>query len=41
MRYTYVLTPKGMKARTQLTINYMKQKMREYDQLKKELKDKN
>ena len=41
MRYTYVLTPKGMKARTQLTINYMKQKMTEYDQLKKELKDRN
>ena len=40
MRYTYVLTPKGMRARTQLTIDYMKQKMREYDQLKKELKDK-
>tara|TARA_B100000989_G_scaffold91021_2_gene65892 strand:+ start:1280 stop:1585 length:306 start_codon:yes stop_codon:yes gene_type:complete len=35
--YAYVLTPRGMKARTQLTVNYMKQKMKEYDELKKEL----
>jgi hypothetical protein len=33
----YVLTPRGMKARTQLTIDYMKLKMKEYDELKKEL----
>ena len=34
----YVLTPKGISERTKLTINYMKRKMKEYDQLKKELK---
>jgi len=37
LNYMYVLTPQGMRARTQLTINYMKLKMKEYDELKKEL----
>ena len=36
----YVLTPKGISERTRLTINFMKKKMDEYDQLKKELKQK-
>ena len=35
----YILTPKGIAERTKLTINFMKRKMREYDELKKELKD--
>jgi len=34
----YVLTPKGISVRTKLTINFMKRKMKEYDELKKELK---
>ena len=34
----YVLTPKGISERTKLTINFMKRKMQEYDELKKELK---
>ena len=33
----YVLTPKGIAERTNLTLNFMKRKMREYDELKKEL----
>ena len=33
----YVITPKGIAERTKLTLNFMKRKMREYDQLKKEL----
>lgn len=33
----YVLTSKGIKYRTKLTIEFMKRKMREYDELKKEL----
>mgnify|MGYP001344082629 CR=1 FL=1 len=36
----YVLTPKGIAERTKLTINFMKRKMQEYDELKKELKEK-
>lgn len=35
----YVLTPKGISERTRLTINFMKKKMNEYDQLKKELEE--
>lgn len=38
--FQYVLTPKGISERTHLTINFMKKKMDEYDQLKKELKEK-
>ena len=37
MKYIYVLTPGGISARTKLTINFMKRKMQEYDELKKEI----
>ena len=33
----YVITPEGIAERTRLTINFMKRKMKEYDELKKEL----
>ena len=33
----YVITPKGISERTKLTINFMKRKAREYNELKKEL----
>ena len=36
----YILTPKGLSLRTKLTLNFMKRKMEEYDELKKELLDK-
>ena len=36
--YAYILTPKGVTQKTKLTINFMKRKMKEYDELKKELK---
>ena len=36
----YILTPKGLSLRTKLTLNFMKRKMKEYDELKKELSDK-
>jgi EPS-associated MarR family transcriptional regulator len=36
--YMYVLTPKGFSEKTNLTINFMKTKMKEYDELKAELK---
>ena len=39
INYIYVLTPKGIAAKTKLTLNFMKQKMQEYDELKKEIKD--
>ena len=37
MKYIYVLTPGGIAAKTKLTINFMKRKMQEYDELKKEI----
>ena len=36
----YVTTAKGISERTKLTINFMKRKMQEYDELKQELKKK-
>ena len=38
MKYFYVLTPKGISEKTKITIRFMKQKIREYDKLKKEIK---
>ena len=38
IEYIYALTPKGISYRTKLTINFMKRKIDEYDQLQKELK---
>ena len=35
--YLYYLTPKGIAEKTNITIRFMKLKMKEYDELKKEL----
>ena len=37
IRYLYVLTPKGIIEKTNITIRFMKLKMKEYDELKNEL----
>ena len=39
INYIYILTPRGLAQKTKLTINFMKRKMEEYDELKKELKN--
>ena len=39
INYIYVLTPSGITQKTKLTINFMKRKMQEYDELKKEIDD--
>ena len=39
INYLYVLTPQGISEKTKLTVNFMKKKMHEYDELKEELKD--
>jgi EPS-associated MarR family transcriptional regulator len=39
LNYIYVLTPKGISEKTKLTINFMKRKMKEYDELSQELKE--
>ena len=40
LNYIYVLTPKGISEKTKLTVNFMKRKIKEYDELKRELKNK-
>ena len=40
INYIYKLTPKGIAEKTQLTLNFMKRKMEEYDELKKEIGEK-
>tara|TARA_Y100001970_G_scaffold260137_1_gene341893 strand:+ start:390 stop:713 length:324 start_codon:yes stop_codon:yes gene_type:complete len=35
----HVLTPKGIAERTKLTVNFMKRKKAEYDELKKEVEE--
>ena len=37
--YVYILTPKGISEKTSLTLNFMKRKMIEYDELKKEIEE--
>ena len=37
INYIYVLTPRGISKKAKLTINFMKRKMKEYEELKSEL----
>ena len=39
INYLYVLTPEGLAQKTKLTINFMKRKIKEYDELKKEIEE--
>tara|TARA_X000000368_G_C22881222_1_gene645383 strand:+ start:552 stop:869 length:318 start_codon:yes stop_codon:yes gene_type:complete len=39
INYIYVLTPKGIRQKTKLTIDFMNRKIKEYEDLKKELKN--
>lgn len=41
IRYLYLLTPLGISKKTNLTISFMKRKMKEYDELKKEIQNLN
>tara|TARA_X000000950_G_scaffold269137_1_gene347440 strand:+ start:1873 stop:2196 length:324 start_codon:yes stop_codon:yes gene_type:complete len=41
INYIYILTAKGISEKTKLTINFMKRKMQEYDELKKEIERNN
>ena len=38
LNYFYILTPKGIAEKTKLTLDFMQRKMKEYDELKKEIK---
>ena len=35
INYMYILTPRGIKEKTKLTINFMKRKLKEYEESKK------
>jgi len=37
LNYIYILTPKGVTEKTKLTINFMKKKIKEYEELKSEI----
>jgi EPS-associated MarR family transcriptional regulator len=37
INYFYILTPNGLATKTRLTLNFMKKKMQEYDELKSEI----
>ena len=37
INYVYILTPKGISEKSKLTFNFMKLKMKEYEELKKEI----
>ena len=39
LNYIYVLTPKGISEKTKLTIDFMARKMKEYEELKKEIEN--
>jgi EPS-associated MarR family transcriptional regulator len=37
--YAYILTTKGLSKKTNMAINFLKRKMKEYDEIKKEIKN--
>ena len=39
INYIYILTPSGLAQKTKLTVNFMQRKMKEYEELKKELEN--
>lgn len=41
IKYLYLLTPKGLSKKARLTVDFMKKKMIEYEELKKELENTN
>ena len=39
LAYAYLLTPSGIEEKAVLTVSYLKRKMKEYEELKKEIDD--
>ncbi len=37
--YTYILTPKGMKAKAKLTVEFLKIKISEYNEIRRQIKE--
>ena len=40
INYLYILTPKGIAAKTAITLNFIKMRIKEYKELKRELENK-
>ena len=40
LSYLYILTPKGIAAKTAITLNFIKMRIKEYKELKRELENK-
>ena len=40
LNYIYILTPQGISEKTKLTVNFMRTKMQEYNELREELEKK-
>tara|TARA_B100001057_G_scaffold367570_1_gene370928 strand:+ start:192 stop:503 length:312 start_codon:yes stop_codon:yes gene_type:complete len=39
INYIYILTPKGIAKKSLLTVNFMKRKMKEYEELRREIEN--
>ena len=39
IRYIYILTPKGLAKKTSMAINFLKRKIKEYDEIKREIEN--
>ena len=39
IRYIYILTPRGLAKKTSMAINFLKRKMKEYDEIKREIEN--
>ena len=39
IRYIYILTPKGLAKKTSMAINFLKRKMKEYEEIKREIEN--
>jgi EPS-associated MarR family transcriptional regulator len=37
--YTYVLTPRGMKEKARLTVNFLRRKVSEYEEIKRQIRE--
>jgi EPS-associated MarR family transcriptional regulator len=37
--YAYLLTPKGIDEKARITVRFLKQRMRDYEQIKREIED--
>ncbi|MFC1837484.1 MarR family EPS-associated transcriptional regulator [Thermodesulfobacteriota bacterium] len=38
-KYMYILTPKGIEAKTKITVNFLKRKMSEFEKMQKEIEE--